>query len=256
MHRSGLSTYRSLCVTGSGRNLISRHLPVDIVKNEITALWKAATTLTAGAKTVFEIGGQDSKIIAMEDGEITDFRLNSVCAAGTGSFLDQQAYRIGLSLGELSVRAEDAVNPAKFTGRCTVFVETEMINLQQRGYPVEAIASGLFDAVCENFLNDLGAGIPIEDPIIFCGGVSRINAVRKAFEKKLGKRLVVPEMNTLMAAFGAALIAGEHREKDGAPGRRLPDEVTRGVPGGTLRGCDRGDCLNCGRCDGFFSKNR
>jgi predicted CoA-substrate-specific enzyme activase len=244
----GQGFFASLCTTGSGRTYAGALAGADMIRNEITATWRAAWHLMPGARTVMEIGGQDSKLIVLENGEIRDFRLNSVCAAGTGSFIEQQSSRLGLSPVELSAHALRAVRPARFTGRCTVFVETEMINLQQRGFGVEAIAAGLFDAVAENYLNDLSPGMKIEPPVLFCGGVSQIEAVTNAFSRRLGMEITVPPANTIMAALGAALLAfDEHPPGTGAAMR----EIQSSIAGPVLPApdsCSGTDCLECGAC--------
>ncbi|MBP7604878.1 MAG: 2-hydroxyglutaryl-CoA dehydratase [Spirochaetes bacterium] len=242
--KAGFSRYRALCVTGSGRNYIGECLDADLVKNEITATWEAARVLLPEANTIIEIGGQDSKLISLDNGEISDFRLNSVCAAGTGAFIEQQSHRLGVTPLELSNLAMRAERPARFTGRCTVFVETEMINLQQRGWGVESIAAGLFEAVCENYLNDLGSGIGIAGPVLFCGGVSEMEAMRLAFARRLEMEVIVPSANRITAAYGAALIAS--RTGRALPERELPSEIA--PPNRPLRTCVGGDCLTCGLC--------
>jgi len=245
---NGHHTLAALCTTGSGRTYAGSLTGADMVRNEITATWRAAIQVMPGARTVIEIGGQDSKLIVLENGEIRDFRLNSVCAAGTGSFIEQQSARLGLSPARLSDRALGAVRSARFTGRCTVFVETEMINLQQRGFGLEAIAAGLFDAVAENYLNDLSPGMKIEPPVLFCGGVSQVGAVRLAFSRRLGMEITVPPSNTVMAALGAALLAlDQHPPGTGGPARELPAAITGPVLP-VPDSCARTDCLECGAC--------
>src|SRR5690606_168427 len=105
----------------------------DIVKNEITTHGVAAATLDPEIRTILEIGGQDSKIILLNDGVITDFAMNTVCAAGTGSFLDRQAERMGLHIEELGALAVRAENPVRIAGRCAVFAESDIIHKQQLG---------------------------------------------------------------------------------------------------------------------------
>ncbi len=247
---AGCARYSRMCVTGSGRKTAGRVLGADLVKNEITATWKAAVTMMPDVKTVIEIGGQDSKLIALESGEITRFKLNSVCAAGTGSFIEQQSNRLGVTLDELSTLALRSPDAAKFTGRCTVFVETEMINLQQMGYRVEEIAAGLIDAICENYLHDLGPGMRIESPVLFCGGVSDIQAVRVRMEKKIAQTLIVPVINKITAAYGAALLAHEQNalsDESDIVMKELPAELS--YPVRTRRAeCQHTDCLHCGIC--------
>jgi len=241
---AGFARYRAMCVTGSGRNFIGEVLCADLVKNEITATWEATRVLLPEAGSIIEIGGQDSKLISLENGEISDFRLNSVCAAGTGSFIEQQSNRLGITPMELSALAQMAERPARFTGRCTVFVETEMINLQQRGWSVESIAAGLFEAVCENYLNDLGSGMKITGPVMFCGGVSEMEAMRLAFSRRLQMEVIVPSANRVAAAYGASVLAS--RATRPAPERELPERVA--PPDRPLRPCDGRDCLTCGLC--------
>ncbi len=245
----GLARCRAVCATGSGRDIIGRCVGAELVKNEITATWRAAVRILPGVSTCIEIGGQDSKLLSLRDGEIESFKLNSVCAAGTGSFIEQQAARLGLSIEELSgmaLRAEDA---ARFTGRCTVFVETEMVNLQQRGHPVEAIAAGLFDAICENFLNDLGPGMRLLPPFMFCGGVASIEAVRRSFEKRLGAQILVPGEHAITAAYGAALLALDHCRASPSDSERQR-ELPRILESSLIRAgrCESSDCLSCGGC--------
>ena len=190
---NGYNTYRALCATGSARKLVGASCRATLVKNEITALWRAVTEHFPDARTIMEIGGQDSKLISLKEGEIDSFRLNSVCAAGTGSFIQQQASRLGLSIEELSQKAAKASQRTHFSGRCTVFVETEMINLQQQGYTLDSIAAGLSDAICENYLKDLSPGIQLSAPYIFCGGVASLESVMQSFASRLGSEPVRPE---------------------------------------------------------------
>lgn len=250
LNEKGHTDYYSICTTGSGRKFIADCFNADLVKNEITAVWKAAHFIQNDVKTIIEIGGQDSKLISLENGEINDFKLNSVCAAGTGSFIEQQANRLGISLQELSSSAMNAKLAAKFTGRCTVFVETEMINLQQKGYSAESIAAGLFDAICENFMNDMASGIRIDSPVMFCGGVSEMEALKYAFEKKIGKTLDVPSINRITAAYGAALLAVEAYKKNNIRNtglKKIPLKAA-GLQDVQFVQCKNSDCLECGLC--------
>ncbi|HBI56878.1 MAG TPA: 2-hydroxyglutaryl-CoA dehydratase, partial [Firmicutes bacterium] len=120
-------------VTGSGRNLAAVLLGADVVKNEITAHAVAAGDTCPGVNTVLEIGGQDSKLIILRQGVVVDFAMNSVCAAGTGSFLDQQAARLGIPIEEFGGLALQSENSVRIAGRCSVFAESDMIHKQQMG---------------------------------------------------------------------------------------------------------------------------
>lgn len=156
--------------TGSGRNLVAAMLGADEVKNEITAHAVAATHFHPEVRTVFEIGGQDSKLILLRDGVVIDFAMNTVCAAGTGSFLDQQALRLSIPIEEFGCWAARARQPVRIAGRCGVFAESDMIHKQQMGYPTEEIIAGLCEALARNYLNNLGKGKEILPPVVFQGG--------------------------------------------------------------------------------------
>lgn len=249
LSKNNLTSYNTLCTTGSGRKFIGKLTNSDLVKNEITTTWKAINHLYPNTKTIIEIGGQDSKLITLENKEVANFKLNSVCAAGTGSFIEQQANRLKISVDHLSKMALQNKEKAKFTGRCTVFVETEMVNLQQNGYPLEAIAAGLVDAICDNYLKDLTPGIAINSPIIFCGGVSTIQAVKESFEEKLEKKIIVPKINKITAAYGAALLAKElYFNKKQNSEIKILTLKEENIHPHSLNHCNKSDCLNCGKC--------
>ena len=180
--------------TGSGRNLAGALVGADVIKNEITAHAVAASTYVPGVQTILEIGGQDSKIIILRDGIVTDFAMNTVCAAGTGSFLDQQANRLNVPIAQFGETALKSTNPARIAGRCGVFAESDLIHKQQLGYPVEDLLYGLCQALVRNYLSNLAPGMV------------------KAFEEALGTKVVVPENHQTMGAIGAALLAMENHQ--------------------------------------------
>ncbi len=195
--------------TGSGRQLIGRLLGADLIKNEITAHAVACLNLEPQVQTIIEIGGQDSKLILIRDGIVSDFAMNTVCAAGTGSFLDQQAARLNMGISEFSELAARGEHPVRIAGRCAVFAESDMIHKQQMGHPLEDILAGLCGALVRNFLSNLGKGREIKPTVIFQGGVAANQGIRKAFETVLGCQLIIPEHYDVMGAIGAALLAKE-----------------------------------------------
>lgn len=201
--------------TGSGRNLAAMVVGADVVKNEITAHGIAALNFLPGVRTILEIGGQDSKIILLRDGVISDFAMNTVCAAGTGSFLDRQAARIGVNIGDFGQLALKSTNPVRIAGRCAVFAETDMIHKQQLGHKQEDIIKGLSDAMVRNFLNNLGKGKDIKGPVVFQGGVAANQGIRKSFEEALGLEVLVPEHYNVMGSIGSCLLAREYAAKGG-----------------------------------------
>ena len=198
--------------TGSGRNLAGALVGADIIKNEITAHAVAASINVPGVQTILEIGGQDSKIIILRDGIVTDFAMNTVCAAGTGSFLDQQANRLNVPIQDFGATALKSTNPARIAGRCGVFAESDLIHKQQLGYPVEDLLYGLCQALVRNYLSNLALGKELLPVFSFQGGVATNQGMVKAFEEALGHKVIVPENHQTMGAIGAALLAMENHQ--------------------------------------------
>jgi predicted CoA-substrate-specific enzyme activase len=197
--------------TGSGRYMIADFVGADIVKNEITAQATAAARIEPRVDTIFEIGGQDSKFISLRDGVIVDFEMNKACAAGTGSFLEEQAEKLGISIKEEFARlAFRAKGPLRLGERCTVFMENSLMANLQKGAALEDLLAGLAYSIVQNYINRVVAGKPIGQRIFFQGGVAFNKAVVAAFEKYLGKRITVPPHHEVTGAIGMALIAREH----------------------------------------------
>jgi predicted CoA-substrate-specific enzyme activase len=199
--------------TGSGRYLAGVVVGADVVKNEITAHAVAASYFVPDVQTVIEIGGQDSKIIILRNGIAVDFAMNTVCAAGTGSFLDQQAARLGIPIEDFGGLALKAQSPVRIAGRCTVFAESDMIHKQQMGHNPEDIIAGLCEALVRNYLNNVGKGKEILAPVVFQGGVAANVGIRAAFEEELNLSVMVPEHFGVMGAIGAALLGMEETRK-------------------------------------------
>ena len=202
-------------VTGSARNLIGVAVGADVVKNEITAHAIAADLVEPGVQTVLEIGGQDSKIIILRHGVVVDFAMNTVCAAGTGSFLDHQAARLGIPIEDFGALALKSNNPVHIAGRCSVFAESDMVHKQQMGHGIEDIIAGLSDALVRNYLNNVGKGKEILAPVVFQGGVAANVGIKAAFEKALGMAVIVPEYYHVIGAIGVAVLARYKITDDG-----------------------------------------
>ncbi len=200
---------RGVATTGSARYLAGVIVGADLVKNEITSHAVAALHYIPEARTIIEIGGQDSKIILIQDGVVTDFGMNTVCAAGTGSFLDHQAQRLSMSIEEFSRRALVSQTPVRIAGRCTVFAESDMVHKQQMGHRVEDIVYGLCQALVRNYLNNVGLGKQVEPPIIFQGGVAFNQGIVRAFREELKTEIIVPPNHEVMGSIGAALLVKE-----------------------------------------------
>lgn len=193
--------------TGSARRLIGSLLGANAIKNEITAHAVGTTSIYKDACTIFEIGGQDSKIILLDNGIVCDYAMNTLCAAGTGSFLSSQAKRLGVPIEEFGKIALKSKNPTKIAARCTVFAESDLVHKSQMGHSKEDIIAGLCYAIVNNYLNNVGKGKKIKPPIVFQGGVSKNVGVVKAFKDVTGYDIIVFDNSHLMGAFGAAIIS-------------------------------------------------
>ena len=218
---------RGVGTTGSGRELIGELVGADTVNDEITAHKTGAVyvhdTLVLGRSgadggnagnalgpvdTIFEIGGQDSKFISLDRGVVVDFAMNEACAAGTGSFLEEQAERMGIQIKDEFARlALSSGAPARLGERCTVFMERDVTGAMQRGAKLEDLTAGLAYSVALNYLNRVVRGRKIGNVIYFQGGTAYNDAVAAAFSRLLGKRIIVPPHNGIIGAIGMALIA-------------------------------------------------
>lgn len=208
---------RGIGTTGSGRQLIGSMVGADVVKNEITAHAAATIHYVPDVKTIFEIGGQDSKIIVIKDQVVVDFAMNTVCAAGTGSFLDHQSERLKIPIEQFGELALAANKKVRIAGRCTVFAESDMIAKQQFGFSKAEIINGLCEALVRNYINNLGRGKSLQSPFVFQGGVAANIGIRAAFEKEIGHKIIIPQYYNVMGAIGVAILARECVEESGEP---------------------------------------
>jgi predicted CoA-substrate-specific enzyme activase len=231
---------KGVCTTGSGRILAGAVVGADVIKNEISAHARAALHLYPDARTIFEIGGQDSKVTILRDGAVVDFAMNLVCAAGTGSFLDSQARRMNITIEDLSSRAMLSKNPTNIAGRCTVFAESDMIHKQQVGHEQKDIMMGLCNALVRNYLSNVCNGKEIKPPVVFQGGVSANRGICRAFREALQCDIIIPPYNMVMGAYGAALIAAQSSIEETK--FRGIEVAARSI---ATRGFECGDCPNC-----------
>lgn len=215
---------RAVGTTGSARRLIGAMLGATVVKNEITAHAVGTTVLHPDVRTILEIGGQDSKIICVENGIAVDYAMNTLCAAGTGAFLSSQANRLGVAVEEFGEIALTSSHPANIAARCTVFAESDLVHKIQVGYAREDIIAGLCRAVASNYLNNVGKGKKIVAPVVFQGGVSKNAGVVRAFEGELNMDVRVDPDGHLMGAFGVALLAAEANLREGTLGTGISSD--------------------------------
>lgn len=202
----------SVGTTGSARKLIGSILNAGIIKNEITAHAIGTLSIYPEINTIIEIGGQDSKIILIRDGIVTDYAMNTLCAAGTGSFLSSQAKRLDVAVEDFGNIALTSENPALIAARCTVFAESDLVHKAQMGYQKKDIIAGLCRSVALNYLNNVAKGKKVLSPIIFQGGVSKNIGVVKAFEDILDTNIITDDNGHLMGALGVAILAQKEKE--------------------------------------------
>jgi len=216
---------RGVGTTGSGRELIGELVGADTVNDEITAHKTGATHVCRQlgmepVDTIFEIGGQDSKFIRLDKGVVVDFTMNEACAAGTGSFLEEQAEKLGVSIKEeFASLALASTAPARLGERCTVFMERDVTALMLKGVQVGDLCAGLAYSVALNYLNRVVRGRKIGNTIFFQGGTAYNDAVAAAFSHVLEKPIIVPPHNGVIGAIGMALIARERVQASSQPSK-------------------------------------
>ncbi|MCP5116066.1 MAG: hypothetical protein GY953_35010 [bacterium] len=219
--------------TGSGRELIAEFVGADSVNDEITAHKTGAVYVsnTLGGElvdTIFEIGGQDSKFISIENGVVVDFAMNEACAAGTGSFLEEQAEKLGISIKQEFARlALSSQTPSRLGERCTVFMERDVTGMLHKGETVPELVAGLAYSIVLNYLNRVVRGRKVGNVVYFQGGTAYNDAVAAAFAGLLGKKITVPPYNGVMGAIGMALIARQWHEATGTTSRFRGYDLSR-----------------------------
>ncbi|NTV63952.1 MAG: CoA activase, partial [Oscillochloris sp.] len=226
-------TVQGVGTTGSGRYLTADFIGGDVVRNEITAQVRAATAIDPEVDTIFEIGGQDSKYIRVSHGTVVDFTMNNACAAGTGSFLEEQAERLNLDVtSDFSRLALQATRPTGLGERCTVFMESDIIHHQQQGAGLDQLTAGLAYAIAENYLHRVVNNRTIGKKVFFQGGVAWNQSVVAAFQTLLERPVIVPPHHDVTGAIGVAILAHEALSARRAAGEVL---TTR------FKGFDLGD---------------
>jgi len=243
----GSVTVLGVGTTGSGRYMIGDYIGADIVRNEITAQATAALHYDPQVDTIFEIGGQDSKYVGLRDAAVVDFEMNKVCAAGTGSFLEEQAERLGVNIdGEFGSMSLAAKAPSKLGERCTVFMDSDLVREQQRGGDPANLAAGLCYSIVHNYLNKVVGERKVGERIFLQGGIAFNEGVVAAFQEVTGKPITVPPHHDVTGAIGAALLAQENS----------------GGGESSFKGFDlarkeyRQDTFSCGSCSNSCEINR
>ncbi|MHB0858227.1 MAG: BadF/BadG/BcrA/BcrD ATPase family protein [Anaerolineae bacterium] len=213
----GRVAVRAVGVTGSGRYLVGDFVGADLVKNEITAQARAALHIDPAVDTIFELGGQDSKYVYLENGAVLDYQMNKACAAGTGSFIDELAEQLGVPTrnGAFARLAFEADSQLDLGERCAAFMSQAVTSAQHAGVPLDVIAASLSASLAKNYRSKvLGAG-RVGRRVFLTGAVFYNAAVAAAFQSEFpGKTFVVPLHKEVTGAIGAALLAGESAPAD------------------------------------------
>ena len=198
------------CATGYGRNLMEG---VDAQVSELSCHARGAAALFPRVRTVIDIGGQDAKVLRVDErGRLVNFVMNDKCAAGTGRFLDVMAGVFGCEVGELSALDERSEKVSPVSSTCTVFAESEVISKLSQGVPIPDVVAGVHASVAERAYG-LARRAGVEPGVAMTGGVALNSALRKRLEERVGHPIAVSPLSQLAGALGAALIA---REKAGA----------------------------------------
>ncbi|MBD3286482.1 hypothetical protein GF359_07965 [candidate division WOR-3 bacterium] len=194
--------------TGSGRRIVGLVTGADAVTNEITCHARGALKLDPEISTIFELGGQDSKFIRLENGSIVESNLNYICAAGTGSFVEEQAARLGIKLADSGPRSMGKEAPYT-SDRCTVFMEEDVERLLAKGFSKEEVMAAVLHSVVQNYLTKVVENRPVKPKIAFQGATARNVGLVAAFENYLDEEILVSPYCHVLGAYGAALIARE-----------------------------------------------
>jgi len=202
-------TIMGVGITGSGRYMLGRLIGADLIVDEITAQARAAIELNPDVDTVFEIGGQDSKYIKIDRGVVTDFKMNKICAAGTGSFIEEQSVKFDIPIEEFGDMALNSDNPLSLGERCTVFIESSIAANLSRGAKINDIASGLCYSIVRNYLDRVVGNGKIGDNIFLQGGIAYNQGVLNAFRALTGKKISIPDYFSITGAYGAAILSVE-----------------------------------------------
>ncbi len=198
--------------TGSGRKFIGSLVGADLVLDEITAHAKAAVVLDPQVDTIIEIGGQDAKFTTLNNGIVTQSIMNHVCAAGTGSFIEEQAQRLGCDLDDMAERTNQQRAPLA-SDRCTVFMERDINHFLSDGYDVDEVLCSVLHAVRDNYLQKVAREGNIGKRVCFQGATAKNRSLVAAFEQKLERPVSVSRYCHLTGALGVALELREHAEK-------------------------------------------
>lgn len=190
-------------VTGSGRKFIGMFVGADLIKTEILAHTIGTLSYYPDVRTLMDIGGEDSKLMTLNKGVLENFQLNSICSAGTGSFLESIAGRMGIRIEDVGDIALSSKQRIDFPSKCGVFTQSAVVSKKNTGASKEDILMGVCRSLVLNYLT-MAKGVRLEPPFVFQGATAKNAAIVSAFEEELGHEVIVPEYCDVMGAIGIA----------------------------------------------------
>lgn len=195
-------------VTGSGRQFVGLLVGADVVKTEILAHAIATLNYYPDVRTIMDIGGEDCKIMTVENGVLTDFIMNNICGAGTGAVIETIASRLGVLIEDVGDLAMQSTEELEFPGKCGVFCQSAVVSRLNSGAAKSDILKGVVSALIHNYLN-LAKSINLSPPYVFQGATAQNKALVAALSEQLGCEVIIPEKCSVMGAIGSALLAFE-----------------------------------------------
>lgn len=193
-------------ITGAGRHFLSKYFPQSTVRTEILCQFRGVKHLCPDVKTILDGGKEDSKIVILREKVIEHFIMNNICSGGLGVYIDSICHRFNISLKQFSSLALKSENPINIPQKCAVLGMSTAVSALNAGKNIEDILKGVANAIVKNFLS-MVKGRTLEQPCVFTGGMSQIEAIHKAFEEELGFRIIVPDIAFFTGAYGASLYA-------------------------------------------------
>ncbi len=208
----GLSSERKIKgvgITGSGRRFISLLVGGDIVESEIIAHYVAATNFYPEVSTIFDIGGEDCKLMMVNGGNLVSFQMNRDCGGGTGAMIESIAKRMNVSLDQIGPTALKSKTKVVVPSKCGIFAQSAVVSKLNKGVPKEDILMGVCKGLVGNYFAMLAKGQRLKGPYVFQGATAKNEALVKCFEEETGEKIIVPEHPDLMGAIGIAMLARE-----------------------------------------------
>jgi predicted CoA-substrate-specific enzyme activase len=197
-------------VTGSGAGFSKVLVGADVHKTEILAHAIGTLHFVPEVNVIFEIGGEDSKVIFLRDGIITGFEMNRICSGGAGAFLDSLAGRLDIPISAVGELALQRANEVNIASRCTVFATTDAVHKLNSGYRLEDVLMGVCNGLVRNYLAMLYRRVS-PPPYTFQGATSKNVALKYALEQQLGTEVIIPPHAACLGAIGAAILALDNR---------------------------------------------